>query len=147
MSQDQKNKKTQLKNFCQCSNGWIFIYLVNFSPLLEVQQLKTSCPPANFPEWVFCFVVFFFVLVSDGVVCLAAHPGDGAAVGQPGDRNGLREPGSHTEHHPAEGPAAERPAQHLQGALQDHRCQLYSINTMQTHTKLDYYYFSLIVFN
>lgn len=74
--------------------------------------------------------------MSDGVVCLAAHPGDGAAVGQPGDRDGLREPCSYAEHHPAEGPASERPAQHLQGTLQDHSCQSNTINTHSFFLKL-----------
>lgn len=65
-----------------------------------------------------------FVVNTRGVLwCSSAHVGDGAAVGEPGDRDERRQPGGRAERHPAEGRPAERPAQHLPRADPHHHCE------------------------
>lgn len=59
---------------------------------------------------------------STGELSVAAHAGDGAAVGQSGAERAERfQRRRRAEPDPAEGRPTERPAEHLQGALQSQR--------------------------
>lgn len=66
-----------------------------------------------------------------------AHTGDCTSVGQPGDRAGLRRPGCRS----AERLAAERPPQHLQRAVQSHRCESHSTPIHSAHTQAGHSHF------